>query len=341
VERVSEALLTFLVNAAGQVLAVTAAAAFGSWLMRRAPARYRHVLWLIALALCLVLPLYTVYPEAAAPALAPALGRRLLIPMWFAGPLATLVGLTVLWRGVRCARAWFATRRVRRAARPAELAPQAATAVDRCRHAFQLGSVPILAAEELSGPVTCGTRKPVIVAPPELLDREPETVVAAMIGHEMAHIRRRDYGINLVCELLLIPLAWHPAALYVKRRIDETREVACDEMVASLVVEAPVYARSLVRVAELAAARLAPGYSLGVTDGGSLKDRVHRLVSGHVLLASRAARLRLAVGLAALVAVAAGASLSAVQPALDQPPPPPVALRPPPPPPPPPPPARR
>ena len=47
--------------------------------MRRAPARYRHVLWLMALALCLVLPLYTVYPEAAATA--PAPGRRLLIPM--------------------------------------------------------------------------------------------------------------------------------------------------------------------------------------------------------------------------------------------------------------------
>jgi len=56
---ISEFLLTFLLNAFWQIALITAAAAFGDWLLRRTVVRYRHVLWVAALGLSLVLPLVT------------------------------------------------------------------------------------------------------------------------------------------------------------------------------------------------------------------------------------------------------------------------------------------
>ncbi|HEU4932038.1 MAG TPA: hypothetical protein VFT48_08145, partial [Pyrinomonadaceae bacterium] len=64
--RLSEFILNFVLNSAWQVTAIFVVAAMASWLLRNGPARYRHVLWVIALVACLVVPLLTttrVVPE--------------------------------------------------------------------------------------------------------------------------------------------------------------------------------------------------------------------------------------------------------------------------------------
>jgi thiol:disulfide interchange protein len=58
--RVSEFILTFVVNSVWQVAAIFIVAAVASWLLRNGPARYRHTLWIIALIASLVVPLITV-----------------------------------------------------------------------------------------------------------------------------------------------------------------------------------------------------------------------------------------------------------------------------------------
>ena len=64
--RISEFILNFVLNSVWQVAAIFVVAALASWLLRNGPARYRHVLWMIALVACLVVPLLTatrVVPE--------------------------------------------------------------------------------------------------------------------------------------------------------------------------------------------------------------------------------------------------------------------------------------
>jgi beta-lactamase regulating signal transducer with metallopeptidase domain len=59
----------------------------------------------------------------------------------------------------------------------------------------------------------------------------------------------------------------------VKRRINETRELACDETVAELVMDARDYARSLVGLDNSVPLSSRPTYILGVNDADILENR--------------------------------------------------------------------
>jgi hypothetical protein len=52
--RTSEFILNFVLNSCWQIAALVAVAALASWLLRNGPARYRHVLWVVALAASLI-----------------------------------------------------------------------------------------------------------------------------------------------------------------------------------------------------------------------------------------------------------------------------------------------
>src|SRR5262245_3415191 len=94
----------------------------------------------------------------------------------------------------------------------------------------------------------------------------------------MAHIKRRDFALNLIYELLSLPLAFHPAILFIKRRIKETRELACDELVTERLLDASDYARSLLRLADSAMVIRRRAYTLGVFDADILEERIMKLV---------------------------------------------------------------
>ena len=72
-----------------------------------------------------------------------------------------------------------------------------------------------------------------------------------MLAHEMAHVARRDFLTNLFCELLSLPISFHPLTYLIKREIDRTRELACDELVTRRVLAPKVYARSLLWAADI------------------------------------------------------------------------------------------
>ncbi len=98
--------------------------------------------------------------------------------------------------------------------------------------------------------------------------------------HEFAHVRRHDYFWNLVCELLLLPVWFHPAAWLIKARVDESREFVCDEAAARCTT--PVaYARGLVNVATAMASSAAAPRAVEVMalfGGTSLEERIARLL---------------------------------------------------------------
>ena len=50
---------------------------------------------------------------------------------------------------------------------------------------------------------------------PEVMAADGEDLRAALL-HEMAHVLRRDYAVNLVCEVLTLPVCWHPALMALK-----------------------------------------------------------------------------------------------------------------------------
>jgi hypothetical protein len=128
----------------------------------------------------------------------------------------------------------------------------------------------------------------------------------------MAHVRRRDYLVNLICEFVLLPLVFHPAAWLLKRRIEETCELACDEAAAGLLLSPPEYARSLVNLAQSIAPRasaFSPRYTLGVFDANILEERIMRLLDNRPQESPRRARLLLGGVTLALVVTALAAGM--------------------------------
>jgi beta-lactamase regulating signal transducer with metallopeptidase domain len=323
-----------MLNALWQVPLAAAVAALGGWMMRRGPAWHRHALWVAALFAALLLPLGgirvlgnatgeriqlppVVQPAVSAPAAAPvavpapAAARDRSRTISFApttGGLLLLAYLSFLaWRLARLALAAARTARMRATASAPDPLPVLSGVWQRGQWSFGLKGVKLLASGRVSGPVTAGAFRPAVILPTSMLSETSEDVLTTAIGHEMGHIARHDFAANILYELLYLPISFHPAAMWIHREIDRTREMACDELVTARLLEPRAYAQSIMSIANGMCASPGPGYSLGIFDGNILEQRIRRLMEGGSGGLGRA-RAVLAAGLAALVACAVLAS---------------------------------
>src|SRR5260221_8717616 len=127
----------------------------------------------------------------------------------------------------------------------------------------------------------------------------------------MAHVRRRDFPLNLLCEILAAPLYFHPALVLIRRRVRHTREEACDALVASCLMDGPRHAGALVALARAFQAAPRPAAALALFDGDCLEDRVMKVlrpssrppIANRALVAASAIHLVLPLGRAARGAV--------------------------------------
>lgn len=330
--------ITFFLNALWQIPLIAAVAALACRLMRNSPAGHRHAVWVAALAASLLLPLASVrqgadtaalraiVPPAAEPpastfgaapvpravSAARPTSRTILYAPAIAGILLAAYGFFLLLRCGKLLRAWLQTERIRQQADPARMRPLVEKVWLRCLSAFELYDVQLLASPTVPSPVTAGAWSTAIILPDGLFSETSEDVLSTAIGHEMAHIARRDFALRVLYEILWLPIAFHPAMLIIRRGIEQTREMACDELVTRKLLDAGVYARSIVTIAAVMSGLPRPGYTLGVFDGDILEQRVRRLLERPAANLKRA-RLLLATGLGAMalcVAIAAGLAIS-------------------------------
>jgi beta-lactamase regulating signal transducer with metallopeptidase domain len=319
----SASLAAFLINALVQIPIVALIAMAAVRVGQRMPARQQHRVWAAALVACLVLPVMSVMPRRSAVVVDNAAGLKPRLPTGSrvfslgellqrtqrpAGPGVTLAELFALGYGgfiairlITLTTAWRRTRRIRLAA-----------SIDvtddvRARCATLDIDVPILSSPDAPSPMTLGAIRPVILIPRALLGELSDGALRAVLGHELAHIRRRDFLTNLLLELLTLPIAFHPMTAMLKRRLSVTRELACDEQVTPRLVPPRDYARALVDVAAFACAKPQPAYSLTMS-AGDFEDRIRRIVRRANMKPSRAlvvvAWCALAVSSVAATAVA-------------------------------------
>lgn len=335
-ETISRSLLTFLLNSLWQVPLAAAVAAVACRLMRRGPASHRHAVWVAALLASIVLPLASVRSGPATPRLqfdpslagtaanraalraapvaAPAPAPASRTVNFAATTASVLMGAYLLFVAFLLGRlAWASVRtvQIRGAARYPAIPERLDRVWTRCQEAFGLEGVELLVSAQVSGPVAAGRS---IILPESMLTEVSEDVLTTAVGHEMAHIARRDFGCNLLYEAIFLPIGFHPAAWWMRREIERTREMACDELVTERLMDAGVYARSIMSIASGMMALPRPGYTLGVFDGDILEARIRRLVERPVANLKRA-RLLLASGLGALVlctVVASSVALTAL-----------------------------
>src|ERR1035438_7490281 len=329
-ETISRYLLTFLLNSLWQIPLAAGVAALACRMLRRGPASHRHAVWVAALVAAVLLPVASVRTpqptpgprfaasladgatgnaaagllhQAPAPTPAPA-SRTVSLAKTTATSLLGAYLLFVLFRLARLGWASMRTMQIRNTARNTAIPDTLDRVWMRCQEAFGLSGVELLVSARVSGPVAAGGA---IILPESMLGEASEDVLTTAVGHEMAHIARRDFGCNVVYELLPLPIGFHPAAWLIHREIERTREMACDELVTRRLMDAGVYARSIMSIASGMMALPKPGYTLGVFDGDILEERIRRLVERPAANLKRA-RLLLATALGALALCAVIAS---------------------------------
>ncbi len=195
------------------------------------------------------------------------------------GLAAALVALYLLflcYRGLRLLNAWRKTQLISRSAYAVDFTEHIQTTIRQCQNTIGVTRVRILCSASIAVPVTVGTLKPLIILPERLSQEADANVLITAIGHELVHIRRHDYLLNLIYELLYLPLSFHPAAWLVRRRINQTRELGCDELVTEKLIAPEVYARSLVQLAGAAIPlrRSTTTITVGIADADILEERV-------------------------------------------------------------------
>ena len=213
------------------------------------------------------------------------------VPGWSPAPSSlrdalepALPWLVVLWVGgvvilsVRLARGWTAARRQRTegahaAALPVrEMLGRLATRLRVSR------PVQLLESALVEVPAVVGWLRPVILVPASALTGLTPQQLEVLLTHELAHVRRHDYLVNLAQAVIETVLFYHPAVWWVSRRVREEREHCCDDLVVQVCGDAHLYASALVGMERLRSEP--PRLALAATGAsGSLVHRIRRLVA--------------------------------------------------------------
>ena len=266
-----------------QGVIVGAVSAVLLWLLRHASARWRYAVCALALLLCLCIPtvhllsLLSGTSLAQLPMDAP--------PAWRAALQAWMPALVLAWSagvGLMSLRLCLGLAWVGRLRRQAVAAP----AIWQARLdalALRMGlhrsrQVPLKLHAGLSSPVTVGFWRPVILLPAALLSGMPVALLEALLAHELAHVRRWDYLVNLLQSVAEALLFFHPVVWWLSARMRAEREQVADALAAQALQDPQQLATALHALSLHTAAPQHSGLLMSAR-GGALLTRIERLMA--------------------------------------------------------------
>ncbi|NPC86746.1 M56 family metallopeptidase, partial [Pyxidicoccus fallax] len=138
-------------------------------------------------------------------------------------------------------------------------------------------AVRLLQSSAVDVPAAVGWLSPVVLLPVSALSGLSTRQLEMVLAHELAHIRRHDFAVNLAQVLVETLLFYHPAVRWVSQVIRVERENCCDDIAVGASGGAVSYARALTALEMLRVQPGTPGPAMSAL-GGSLPERVRRLV---------------------------------------------------------------
>jgi bla regulator protein blaR1 len=224
---------------------------------------------------------------------APSWLLLLLIAVWCAGSAVMVIAWFVRWRRIAA---------IVRDARPVDAGRELA-ALRRLEAAAGITRpTRLVQTDDSIEPGVFGIAAPVLVWPRHMSACLGADEMAAIVAHEVCHIRRRD---NLAAALHTVvqSIYWfHPLVWWVGGQLLEERERACDEDVVGLGSAPHVYAESILKASRYCV-ELPAACAAGVT-GSDLVRRIERIMTARTTA-------RLTLWRKALIATTAGATLAA------------------------------
>lgn len=210
--------------------------------------------------------------SAWAGALERALPRVVLL--WVLGSLAMSLRLAGGW-------VWLQWLRRRPDTQPAADAQQLQL-LRLCQRMGVGSNLRLLLCRSVPGPTVLGWIRPVILIPPAMVLGLSPHQLELILAHELAHVLRHDYLVNLLQSLAEVLLFFHPAVWWLSKQIRQEREQASDDLAVRLCGDALDFAQALTALEALASRGHAnhpvPRLALGA-QGGTFMSRIHRLIS--------------------------------------------------------------
>ncbi|MFT7055455.1 MAG: beta-lactamase regulating signal transducer with metallopeptidase domain [Roseivirga sp.] len=146
-----------------------------------------------------------------------------------------------------------------------------------CKQLKIKGKVLLKQSEAISSPLVMGVLKPVIIFPLGLIQALPTEEIEAILLHELAHIKRNDFLINIVINVLQVVYFYHPAFWWLNAQLDDEREYDCDESTVLLTSNPLVLAKALTRISEFNLQPSTPALAFAGRRNQMLK-RIKRIV---------------------------------------------------------------
>jgi beta-lactamase regulating signal transducer with metallopeptidase domain len=204
---------------------------------------------------------------------------------------------------LRVIRAWRTARRLVESSREVALCSAAEAVLKDFGGSFGVRLPEVRECALVTSPMVVGALSPVVLLPEGFAGHAENEVRAALL-HELAHVKRRDYLTNGICQLAGLPVGWHPVTCGVQQRIRRTREMVCDEMAAREMNSELGYARCLLTMAR---GMLGGGLAertefVGLFSNNVLEERVMRLTETKTALSVRTKLVRLTSGATAMAA---------------------------------------
>lgn len=295
---IQETLFDLLLNAILQIGFFAVVVAIFSRLVGKTRARHQYCFYLAALLFCLAIPIINTLWQT--PSTVVAEKSQLQVPseagaanqlFWIwqghskqhrqftiaPGVQSWIVGVWGFLVLLRLARFCRAVHRVHRLRRDASVLSSAQVGMARQIIAPEY-RVALLESTAIEDPVTLGVFHPAILLPSKVLPDLGEQELSVVLAHEYGHIRRRDFAVHILCELISLPVAWHPGIGYLMSKISQTRELACDDFAAALLGKRRSYANTLLHLASLCLhVRRGNAAGLGIFDGDNLEARIMML----------------------------------------------------------------
>ena len=180
----------------------------------------------------------------------------------------------VLLLSVRASGGWVRAQRLKRGASRARA--ELEEMVSRLKLGLRVSApVRVCTSAMVRVPTVIGWLQPYILLPVTALTGLSNSQIRAILAHELAHIRRHDYLVNLLQTAIETVLFYHPAVWWVGRQMRMEREHCCDDIAVALCGNAREYAGALAEMEEIR--DRIPEPALAAT-GGELLERIRRLM---------------------------------------------------------------
>jgi D-alanyl-D-alanine endopeptidase (penicillin-binding protein 7) len=136
-------------------------------------------------------------------------------------------------------------------------------------------AIKLQVVDGLTSPAVAGWLQPAVLMPAALITGMPTDMLRALLAHEVAHIRRRDFLVNLLQRSVEILLFYHPAVWWMSKQIRVERELIADNIAVQLTGDPFCLAAAL---SELDKVQRQHSELAMAANGGKLIDRINLLI---------------------------------------------------------------